>query len=132
MNWRFVRGRMIQDGRVALMRGPVLFTFSDKLNAAVMKKLTNPRDLVFDPGSIGNPLPDDSVRPDGQKVIVRAWTDSKRTGTPVDIVLTEFIDPNGIEVYFKLPDLNDTRPIRIMDDELLSEAPRSANGDLTQ
>ena len=29
MSWRFVRGRMIQDGRVALMRGPVLFTFSE-------------------------------------------------------------------------------------------------------
>ncbi len=125
MNWRFVRGRMIQDGRVALMRGPILFTFSDKLNAAVMERCPNPRDLVLDPGSIGNPLPEDSVRPDGQKVIVRAWTDSERTCAPVDIVLTEFVDPDGIEVYFKVLDINDTGPIRIVDDELLSE-PRRA------
>jgi hypothetical protein len=123
MNWRFVRGRAIQDGRVALLRGPVLFTFSEKLNAEVLKKCPEPRNLVLDPSSIGNPTSDDSVRPDGQKVVVKAWTNSERTGDPVDVVLTEFVDAEGIEVYFKVPDLKDTRPIRIMDDELLSEAP---------
>ena len=39
MNWRFVRGRMLQEGRVALMRGPILFTFSEKLNAEVLKNM---------------------------------------------------------------------------------------------
>ena len=131
MNWRFVRGRMIQDGRVALLRGPVLFTFSDKLNAAVLDKCPNPRDLVLDPTSIGDPILDDSIRPDGQKVIVKAWTNAERTGDPVDVVLTEFVDPNGIDVYFKVPNLDDTRPIRIMDDELLSEPRQSANGEIT-
>ncbi len=131
MNWRFVRGRMIQDGRVALLRGPVLFTFSDTLNAAVLQKCPNPRDLVLDPTSIGDPILDDSVRPDGRKVIVKAWTNPERTGDPVDVVLTEFVDPNGIGVYFKVPSLQDTRPIRIMDDELLSEPRKSANGEIT-
>jgi len=131
MNWRFVRGRMIQDGRVALLRGPVLFTFSDQLNAAVLKKCPNPRDLVLDPGSIRDPIRDDSIRPDGQKVVVKAWTTPERTGEPVDVVLTEFIDPNGIGVYFKVPNLKDTRPVRIMDDELLSEPRKSANGEIT-
>jgi len=121
MNWRFIRGRMTQDGRVALLRGPVLFTFSDKLNAAVLKKCANPRDLVLDPASIGDPIPDESVRPNGQKVVVKAWTNPERAGDPVDVVLTEFVDPTGIDVYFKVPNLNDTRPVRIMDDELLSE-----------
>ncbi|OGV71676.1 MAG: hypothetical protein A3K19_20565 [Lentisphaerae bacterium RIFOXYB12_FULL_65_16] len=131
MNWRFVRGRMIQDGRVALLRGPVLFTFSDTLNADVLKKCPNPRDLVLDPSSIGNPMPDDRIRPDGQKVIVKAWTNPERTGDPIDVVLTEFVDPDGLDVYFKVPNLSDTRPIRIMDDELLSEPRRSANGKIT-
>ncbi|MDD4872197.1 MAG: glycoside hydrolase family 127 protein [Kiritimatiellae bacterium] len=131
MNWRFVRGRMIQDGRVALMRGPVLFTFSDKLNAEVLKKCPKPRDLVLDPTSIGNPSLDDSVRPNGQKVVVKAWTNPERTGDPVDVVLTEFVDPNGIDVYFKIPNLNDTKSIRIVDDELLSEPRQSANGEIT-
>ena len=131
MNWRFVRGRMIQEGRVALMRGPVLFTFSEKLNAEVLKKCPEPRDLVLDPTSIGNPILDDSVRPNGQKVVVKAWTNPERTGDPVDVVLTEFVDPNGIDVYFKIPNLNDTKSIRIVDDELLSEPRRSANGEIT-
>jgi DUF1680 family protein len=131
MAWRFVRGRMIQDGRVALLRGPVLFTFSDTLNADVLKKCPKPRDLVLDPASIGNPVPDTRIRPDGQKVVVKAWTNLERTGDPVDVVLTEFVDPDGIDVYFKVPDLQNTQPIRIMDDEILSEPRKSANGEIT-
>lgn len=131
MKWRFVRGRMLQDGRVALMRGPILFTLSDERNAAVLKKCPNPRDLVLDPASIGSPILDDSIRPQGQKVIVKAWTSPDRSGEPVEVLLTEFVDPHGIGVYFKVPNLHDTRPIRIMDDELLSEPRRSANGEIT-
>ena len=131
MGWRFVRGRMLQDGRVALLRGPVLFTFSETLNADVLKRCPNPRDLVLDPTSIGDPVPDNRIRPDGQKVVVRAWTNPERTAAPVAIVLTEFVDPDGIEVYFKVPDLKDTRPIRIMDDELLSEPRKPAKDEIT-
>lgn len=131
MTWRFVRGRMIQDGRVALLRGPVLFTFSGTLNAAVLKKCPNPRDLVLDPASISEPVADTRIRPDGQKVVIKAWTNPERTGDPADIVLTEFIDPDGLDVYFKVPDLTDTKPLRIADDELLSEPRKSANGTIT-
>ena len=131
MGWRFVRGRMLQEGRIALLRGPILFTFSDTLNADVLKKCPIPRDLVLDPASIGDPVLDDRVRPDGQKVVVKAWTSPERKGDQVDIVLTEFVDPDGIDVYFRVPDLKDTRPIRIVDDELLSEPRKSANGKIT-
>ncbi|MHB8970898.1 MAG: beta-L-arabinofuranosidase domain-containing protein [Pirellulaceae bacterium] len=131
MNWRFVRGRMLQAGRVALMRGPVLFSFSEKPNAEVLKKCPDPRDLVLDPTSIGDPILDDSVRPNGQKVIVKAWTNPERTGDSVDVVLTEFIDPDGIDVYFTIPNLNETQSIRVVDDELFSEPRRSANGEIT-
>ncbi len=55
----------------------------------------------------------------------------ERTGDPVDVVLTEFIDPNGIDVYFKIPNLTETQSIRLVDDELLSEPRRSANGEIT-
>ena len=131
MNWRFVRGRMLQEGRVALMRGPVLFAFSEKRNAAVLKQCPEPRDLVLDPARIGNPILDHSIRPNGQKVIVKAWTNPARTGDPVDVVLTEFVDPDGIEVYFKIPNLYEAKSIRVVDDELLSEPRQSANGELT-
>jgi DUF1680 family protein len=131
MSWRFIRGRMIQDGHVALMRGPVLFTFSEKLNAETLKKCPQPRDLVLDPTSIGNPIPDNSVRPNGQKVVAKAWTNPQRAGDPVNVVLTEFVDPSGVEVYFKVADLNDAKAIPVVDDELLSEPRRSANGEIT-
>jgi hypothetical protein len=55
--------------------------------------------------------------------MAKAWTNPAREGDQVDVVLTEFVDPDGIEVYFKVPNLEDTRPIRIMDDELISETP---------
>jgi len=131
MNWRFVRGRMMQEGRVALMRGPVLFTFSEKRNAAVLKDCPEPRDLVLDPASIGDPVRDDSIRPNGQQVVVKVWTNPGRTGDLVDVVLTEFTDPDGIEVYFRVPNLNDTKGIRVADDELLAEPRQSANGEIT-
>jgi uncharacterized protein len=131
MPWRLVRGRMIQDGHVALMRGPVLFSFSEKLNAEALKACPVPRDLVLDPTSIGDPMPDDSIRPHGQKVVVKAWTDAECKGTPLDVVLTEFIDPQGIEVYFQIPHNTVPSTIRVVDDELFSEPRRSANGTIT-
>ena len=82
-------------------------------------------------GQHRRPGPGRQIRPGGQKVVVKAWTGPERTGEQVDVVLTEFIDPDGIDVYFKVPDLEDTRPIRIMDDELLSEPRKSANGEIT-
>ncbi len=116
----------------AINRTPCIreVTFSEKLNAEVLKQCPAPRDLVLDPASIGNPIRDDSVRPNGQKVVVKAWTNPERTGDPVDVVLTEFVDPDGIDAYFKIPDLNDTKSIRIVDDELLSEPPQPASGEI--
>lgn len=131
MDWRFIRGRMMQEGRVALMRGPVLFSFNEKLNAEVLKRCPAPRDLVIDPASIGDPVLDDSIRPHGRKVAVKAWTNPECTGETVDVVLTEFIDPDGIEVFFKTPNLHEMKPIRVVDDELCSEPRRSANGEIT-
>lgn len=130
MNWRLVRGRMLQDGRVALMRGPVLFSFSEKLNAEVLQACPDPRDLVLDLTSIGAPIPDDAVRPGGQKVTVKAWTNPEGTGDPVDVILTEFIDPDGIEVYFNAFVGDGTGAIPVVDDELLSEPRESANGQI--
>jgi DUF1680 family protein len=68
MNWRFIRGRMIQEGRVALMRGPVLFSFSEQLNAECSNVAT--QDLVLDP-SIGNLMTIPSVPADGGAVKAR-------------------------------------------------------------
>ena len=50
-----------------------------------------------------------------------------RIGETVDVVLTEFIDPSGQDVYFQVPDLADATPIRLVDDELVSWPNEYAN-----
>ncbi|MCR4415944.1 MAG: glycoside hydrolase family 127 protein [Thermoguttaceae bacterium] len=120
MTWRFVRGRAMQDGRVALLRGPVLYCVGKDQNAALLASCPDPRNLVLDPASLGEPVRDDSIRPNGLKVAAKAWLTSDRRGKKLDVTLTEFIDPSGQEVYFLVPNLADTSPVRLVDDEIVS------------
>ena len=130
MEWRFVRGRGVQDGRVALLRGPVVYCMGKDQNADLFAKCPDPRSLVIDPTTIADPVPDVSLRPQGLRVTAKAWLNAERTGDTVDVVLTEFIDPSGQDVYFQVPDLTDTTPIRLVDDELVSWPNEYANAHL--
>jgi DUF1680 family protein len=118
MPWRLVRGRKSQEGRVALMRGPVVYCIGTAQNAELIKKYPKPGDLVLDPASLGAPVSDTMTRPDGQKVLAKAWPPEGDLKTPatLDVVLTEFADPNGIATYFRIPDLT-----KAVDDELIAE-----------
>ena len=120
MAWRLLRGRAVQDGRVALLRGPVVFCIGKDQNAELLAKCPEPRNLVIDPASLGDPIRDDSIRPGGLKAVAKAWLSEDCSGEKVAVTLTEFIDPSGQEVYFRVPDLADTSPVRLMDDELVS------------
>ncbi len=120
MTWRFVRGRALQDGRVALLRGPIVYCIGKDQNAGLLEKYPQARDLVIDPASLGEPIADDSIRPGGWKVVAQAWPKPDRSGPPVEITLTEFIDPSGQEVYFRVPDLANTSPVPARDDEIVS------------
>ena len=120
MDWRFLRGRAVQDGRVVLLRGPVVYCIGKDQNAELLAKCGEPRNLVIDPASLGEPVRDDSIRPGGLKVVAKAWLTPDCTGEKVDATLTEFIDPSGQDVYFRVPDLADTSPIRLTDDEIVS------------
>lgn len=115
MPWRLIRGRRLQEGRVALMRGPVVYCIGTAENAALLAAHPEARDFIVDPASLGEPAPDTSVRPDGLKVTARAWpADSQAEGgAPLSVVLTEFVDPSGIATYFRIPDLS-----QAVDDEL--------------
>lgn len=93
---------------------------SNKFLHGTGEELAEPREWTFG----------GTIRPDGQKVVVKAWTNPECTAAPVAIVLTEFVDPDGIDVYFKVPDLKDTWPVRIMDDELLSEPRKPAKDEI--
>jgi hypothetical protein len=108
MRWRLVRGRRRQSGRVAVMRGPLVFC----LNPAENDRLAE-RDgadlgqITLDPESLTAAAADDCVRPDGQACRVRGWAPGYATRRPGDLSLqlTEFADSGGRAVYFRLQDL---------------------------
>ncbi|NUQ65134.1 MAG: glycoside hydrolase family 127 protein [Pirellulales bacterium] len=120
MAWWLLRGRAVQDGRVAFLRGPIVYCIGKDQNAGLLAKCPEPRNLVIDPPSLGEPIRDDSIRPNGLKAAARAWLNPDGSGEKVDVTLTEFIDPSGQEVYFRVPNLADTSPARLMDDEIVS------------
>jgi hypothetical protein len=120
MPWRLIRGRRLQEGRAALMRGPVVYSIGAERNAEVLSKVKDPGDLIVDPASLGEPVPDKAVRPGGLKVLAKA-SPPGNAGTDaaeLDVVLTEFPDPSGIATYFRVPDLT-----RAVQDELVGESP---------
>ena len=100
------------------MRGPVVYCIGVANNAELLKKYQKPGDLILDPTSLGKPVADKAVRPDGMKVFAKAWPPEKETkgAAPLDVVLTEFVDPSGVTTYFRLPDLT-----RAVDDELTNK-----------
>ena len=146
MTWRLVRGRKAQAGRVAVLRGPVLFCLDPKLlvkmNPSVAEQLgrvgkgvdpakkknvqkarkawlTNfVKKLRLDPTSLGEPVRDTTVRPDGLAYVVRGWSPTTPvTGKPdLKIRLTEFPDPAGEATYFLVPENTAT-----VDDELIRQ-----------
>jgi DUF1680 family protein len=111
MKWRFIKGRRAQSGRIAIMRGPQLFTLSRSGNAdlAPDARLTG---MYIDPATITGPFPDRSVRPDGMACRVKAWIPGEWTNVPfaekkLTLTLTEFADPTGEAIYFKTPNPSD-------------------------
>jgi hypothetical protein len=98
----------MQEGRVALMRGPVVYCLGSEANAELLKKYPEPGELMIDPASLGTPVADSSVRSNGLKVAGKAWapgSNPRITAPTLDVVLTEFIDPAGVATYFFIPDL---------------------------
>jgi uncharacterized protein len=122
MPWRWIRGHRLQEGRVALMRGPVVYCLGTAANAKLLKKHPNAGDLVIDPTSLGQPVPDASIRPEGLKVAAKTfpWATHGEDSTPREVVFTEFVDPTGVATYVHVSDLSNA-----VEDELMEalEAP---------
>ena len=113
---RLVRGRKLQAGKVAVMRGPVLFCLSParqasrypvyaghganpaEIQRAVAEALSQTK---FDWATLSAPVPDTTIRPDGLALEVRAWGPASDRSKPADLtlLLTEFIDPTGELTY---------------------------------
>ncbi|MBL7199545.1 MAG: glycoside hydrolase family 127 protein [Anaerolineae bacterium] len=118
MSWRFVRGRESQAGRAALLRGPVVYCLNpDRSPGLDGLEL---REITLDPSSLGMPNRDATTRPEGLACPVTGWSPGRDLSKPPDLelVLTEFPDPGGQEVYFRLPDLG-----LAVQDELLTPIP---------
>ncbi len=120
MSWRLVRGRKLQEGKVALMRGPVVYCLGTAQNEEVLKKYPNFTGVVVDPDSLGEPETDTTIRPDGWKVTVKAMVEAAGAwskGAPHEtLTFTEFTDPTGIATYFHVLDLG-----KAGEDELVSD-----------
>jgi len=103
MPWRFVRGHDLQSGRAALMRGPLVFTLAREGNG--LPETMPLRDITLDPESIQGPVAHTTIRPDGTACSIKAWSPGRPHDQTPDLrlTLTEFPDPDGEEIYFKLP-----------------------------
>ncbi len=110
MRIRFVRGRELQRGRAALMRRPLLYCLNPERNPGLVAGEL--RDITPDPGPVEGPAADSSARPHGSAVKIRAWSPGRGLPEPTDpaLVLTEFPDAGGEEIYFRLPDVEAARP----------------------
>ncbi len=120
MEWRFIRGHQLQEGKVALARGPVVYCLGTAQNEEILRKYPNFNGIIIDPSSIPEPETDNSIRPDGRKVTLQARVEAPGAwskGAPhLALTFTEFIDPTGIVTYFHLLDLN-----KAVEDELMED-----------
>jgi len=115
---RFVKGRVSQSGRVALMHGPILYCLDRKHHPEL--EGIDLRNLVYDPSTVEGPFNDDSVRSGGTAFKIKAWKPGAwypQTKCNFTLTLTEFPDPDGEAIYFKVPNPDDPK---FVDDELIS------------
>lgn len=104
MPWRWVKGRKAQSGRVALMRGPVVFCLNPARHKGLEK--IEPRLLTIDPETLQGPIADARVRSEGIAATVQAWRPGAwypRAKPDLQLVLSEYPDPDCQAVYFHVP-----------------------------
>ena len=104
----------MQLGKVAILRGPLLFCFDParnphvrlgSANATAQMQAGNALPVaapVIDVKSVEGPVADGSVRPNGTALRVKAWSPGRtQQQTPdLTLLLTEFADPDGVLTYF--------------------------------
>jgi len=122
MSLRLVLGRKRQAGRAAVMRGPVVFC----LDPSAQKALVPRKDdwtcrasvVTIDPVTLTEAPGSGAARPGDVACTVKATADGFNTppGFELSLKLTEFPDPQGRMVYFRVPDLR-----AAVQDELVGE-----------
>jgi hypothetical protein len=117
MEFRLVKGRKAQAGRVAVMRGPLVYCLNRARHEALAD--VDLRLITIDPTSLTGPIADDSVRPGGQACRLRAWPPGSwypQAKPSLQLTLSEYPDPGGEAVYFHVPNPNADV---FVDDELI-------------
>ncbi len=113
MTWRFVLGRQRQAGRVAVMRGPVVYCLNPAQSEALAKlDAADVGAAMLYPTSIKDFADPSAFRPSGTACAIKGGTagyDMWSSGN-LSLHLTEFADPEGKCVYFRLPDLSTAVP----------------------
>jgi hypothetical protein len=114
MEWRLVLGRQRQSGRVALMRGPQIFSLDPGQDESLLKMdAADLGRIVIDLASIEpEPVMDNSVRPGGIGCRLKAGNVPMYLGNSgnLSLTFTEFADPASRCTYFKIPDLAEAVP----------------------
>ncbi|MBI4027416.1 MAG: glycoside hydrolase family 127 protein [Verrucomicrobia bacterium] len=111
MPWRFIRGFGKQQGRAAVMRGPILFCLNPGRNQALAGH--DLKAITLDPATLQPPAADHALRPNGQVCRLKAFI---QPSTFSDVVLTEFPDPGGEATYFQV-----SNPAAAVEDGLLDD-----------
>jgi hypothetical protein len=150
MEWQWIAGYREQQGRAGLLRGPLVFTLNPVLNKVNgYKDLDwNPeqfgeavkgeppgkytdyepsyqllREIVLDPASLKDPIPDATIYPDGIAAVVKGWKHRNNVAAPHDLELklTEFPDEGGRTVSFLLNEPSSAQPDPLFACELKEE-----------
>jgi hypothetical protein len=107
MEWRLVRGRRAQSGRVAVMRGPQVLCLNPRRTTPSLEGASDHdlRYLTIDPEDLRDAPGGNSVRPGAVAAALRAWSrgNSYVAKPDVELTLTEFADPGGRATYFRTP-----------------------------
>jgi DUF1680 family protein len=120
MPWRLIKGRKSQAGRVAVMRGPMLFGLNPDRQENFDPDIA--RLMLIDTNSPELSDPEDSVRTGGLACNARFWNPNNynaRAKAEIKLVLTEYADPGCRATYFLVP--NPKAEI-LQDDELMLSA----------
>ena len=102
------------------MRGPQVFCLNPAQQPALAKlDGVELGYLALNPASLGAPVANAAVRPDGLGCRLQAWKPGFGLAQKADfeLTLTEFPDPDGKATYFRLRDFTGA-----VDDELLAGA----------
>ncbi len=117
MSWRLIRGRKSQAGRVAVMRGPMLFCLNPERQKDFDPDIM--RLMWLDPTSVKLSGKDDTIRPDGLTCEALFWNPNNYNAASkadIKLTLTEYADPGCKATYFLVPNPEEDA---MTDDELI-------------